>query len=397
MKDTINVNITHSLYYESAKYKSVSKFREKVSKKYSDALFYDPKGERPYQYLDDLSVAEDFLHGGMQTYDVCRVFLTQHKPLNMQSEGISEWITMLAYFPELKIVALSFHYSLENTDTDNIIKLRQGGGMKQYEFSQGKMSCYQLAEIICSELGLPIERSEYSTLCEITKIGDYQTVAQLEKDELKRLYGFIAGDEGYEYVPEELARNRLSLSWSSRDFMRLYAFGQSFLFINLTDSQRHRNYVEHQKNYGIKAYGGCNPYFLMGSCPLTVNHGILFSVEFVMTLKALINNVLSYQSEFSQKKRRFSLRRVGMTRDFRRKIIMVLEKVERAEISEIGQLSAMLLESQHMDPIIEQVKDLLELLESDLELTYSERNNVLAMMLTILGLLFAVWEIYLSY
>ncbi|MBE6688286.1 MAG: hypothetical protein E7588_03290 [Ruminococcaceae bacterium] len=397
MKDlSIDLNLTHSLYYESNKWKNTVGFVKKVKEKYCDAYVYDSKSNKTEQYLKDLSVAENFLHGGMQTYDVCRVFLTEHKPKNMKEEGISDWITMIAYFPELNIVALSFHYSLKNTDTDNIIKLRQSGGIKQYDFGFGKMSCYQLAEDICSALGITAERSEYSTLCEITKIGNYQTAQSLEEAEKKRLYGFITGDEGYEFVSDNLASDRLKLSWSSRDFMRIYAFGQSFLFINLIGTKRHNEYIEHQKEYGVNAYGAVNPYFLMGECPLTVNHGILFSVEFAMTLKALVNNVLSYQSKFYKKKKIFFFLRMGKTRDLRRKIIMVLEKVERAEISEIGQLSAMLLESQHIAPIVEQVKDLLEMLESDLELAHSEFNNVLVFILTVVGLVLALWEIFLS-
>ncbi len=75
---------------------------------------------------------------------------------------------------------------------------------------------------------------------------------------------------------------------------------------------------------------------------------------------------------------------------------MVLEKVEKTEISEIGQLSAMLLESQHIALIVDQVKYLLELLEGDLSLIYSEHNNLLVTVLTVLGLLLAVWQVILA-
>ena len=86
-----------------------------------------------------------------------------------------------------------------------------------------------------------------------------------------------------------------------------------------------------------------------------------------------------------------------MTREFRRKIILVLEKVERTEIAEIGELSAILLESQHISPIVDQVKYLLELLEGDLSLIYSEHNNTLVTVLTVLGLLLAAWQIFLAF
>ena len=65
-------------------------------------------------------------------------------------------------------------------------------------------------------------------------------------------------------------------------------------------------------------------------------------------------------------------------------------------IAEIGQLSNMLLDSQNISPIIDQVKYLLELLEADLSLIYSERNNMLVTALTLIGLLFAAWQIILA-
>jgi hypothetical protein len=75
---------------------------------------------------------------------------------------------------------------------------------------------------------------------------------------------------------------------------------------------------------------------------------------------------------------------------------MVLEKVEQTQIAEIGELSSILLASQHIIPIVEQVKYLLELLEGDLTLIYSERNNILMTVLTVLGLLLASWQIFLA-
>jgi len=48
-----------------------------------------------------------------------------------------------------------------------------------------------------------------------------------------------------------------------------------------------------------------------------------------------------------------------MTGDFRRKIDLVLEKVEGGGIAEIDKLSFVLLESQNIFPIVDQVKYLL--------------------------------------
>lgn len=395
MIDSINANISHAYYYDANCFASGEDFEAKVKKAFPDAFLYDINGEMNHPYLKDMQTVEQFLRGGGQTYRVFRFFLTSLMP-DIEKAGLSGWCVMLAYFPEANITALSFHYGIKNTTTDNLIAIRQSGDGRKYSFDGRECSCLDLAGEITAAIGIKEKNCEHSYLCEITKIGEYTTIEEIEENESKRLYGFITGDEGYEFVPADLVKDRLSKTWSSREFMNIYAFGQGFLFINLIGSPIHNNYLERQTEYGTKVYGSCNPYFFMGDCPLTVNHGILFSVEFVMMLKALINSILEYQSDYTKRSFVSYYQRIRTTREFRCKIIMVLEKVEKTEISEIGQLSSMLLESQHIAPIVDQVKYLLELLEGDLSLIYSEHNNLLVTVLTVLGLLLAVWQIIIA-
>ncbi len=390
----INANITHSYYYENSMVKTET-FIAKTKAAFPDAVVYNMKEEMQHEYLRDMQIAENFLHGAGQTYEVCRILIPSLTPI-MEKSSLDGWCVMLAYFPESNVSSVSVHYSVKDVERDELIALRQSGEHRQYEFENGKFSPMQITEKVCAALSLPTKISERSYLCEITKIGSYNTTDEVEEKELKYLYGVMTGDEGYEFVPDELVSERLSHSWSSRNFIRIYAFAHSFVFLNLMSSEKREAYLERQTYYGTKIYGSCNPYFYMGESPLTVNHGIMFSVEFVMMLKALINNVLSYQSEYMDRKKQSYYKRIRMTHNFRQKIVMVLEKVERVEISEIGELTAVLLDSQHISPIIDQVKYLLELLESDLELVYSERNNLLVTALTVLGVLIALWQVALE-
>ena len=71
-------------------------------------------------------------------------------------------------------------------------------------------------------------------------------------------------------------------------------------------------------------------------------------------------------------------------------------KADNIEISEMGALERVLQESQRIDPLVDKVKYMLELLESDLNLLYSERSNSLITLLTIVGLLFALIQIILA-
>ncbi len=394
MKDVFNANISHSFFYTTP-YSSVEDYIALVKKNWPDALGYALNEKQEHPYLVDMQTAERFLKGGSQTYAVKRFFLTE-LDIDLERSGLHGWCVMLTYFEESNMASLSFHYSVKDRTTDQLIAIKQSGVAKKLYFKDGEFSCNDLASIIASKLNLSTVPSEKSYLCEITKFGDYTDLDEIEEKESNRMYGFLTGDEGYAFVPKELVKERLSAFWGSRNFMRIYAGGKSFLFLNLLDSPKRSDYLDRQTQFGGDIYGGADPYFFMGECPLTVNHGILFSVEFVMMLKGLINEVLIFQTEFSKKT--FSYyKRIRMTREFRRKIILVLEKVERTEIAEIGELSAILLESQHISPIVDQVKYLLELLEGDLSLIYSEHNNTLVTVLTVLGLLLAAWQILLAF
>ncbi len=394
MIQDMNINVSHSFYYNSPFFQNGEAFINRVRKAFPSVTVYDENKSFDDPYITDMQTAQRFLGGGGQTYRTHRVFLDDVFP-DLESAEMSGFCTMISYFEESNVAAISFHYGKKGLTSDEVIGLRQSGVNKEYDFGGEKCSCTTLAKKISTLLGFSTH-IENSYLCEITKFGDLQDLQQIEDGHAKLLYGLLTGDEGYDFVPEELARERLVNNWGSRDFMRIYAGRQSFLFINLLNTPRQTEYLDRQTQFGTDIYKSTNPYFYMEDCPLTVNHGILFSVEFAMIMRALINEVMAYQTEHKKKKFIFYYKRIKETRELRRKIIMVLEKVEQTQIAEIGELSTVLLTSQHIVPIVEQVKYLLELLEGDLTLVYSEHNNVLVTILTIIGLLIAVWQVVLA-
>ncbi len=391
----MNVNISHAFYYVSSNFNAGEDFINCIKKKFKTVTVYDENKSFDDPYITDMQTAQNFLKGGGQTYRTYRVFLDAVRP-DLESSGMSAFRTMLSFFEESNIISLSFHYQIKGIASDKIIGIRQSGTHNKYLFDKEERSISDLAREISQEIGLkPYVETSY--LCEVTKFGDLENLSEIEENHSKLLYGLMTGDEGYDFVPDKMIEERLSNKWGSRDFMRIYASRQAFLFLNLSEVPRHKAYLERQEQYGKDIYGAPNSYFFMKDCPLTVNHGILFSVEFAMLLRALINEVLSFQTEYKNKKFISFYKRIRETRELRRKIIKVLEKVEQTQIAEIGELSSVLLSSQHIVPIVEQVKYLLELLEGDLSLIYSERNNILVTVLTVLGLLLALWQIFLAF
>lgn len=395
MNASFDANLSHAFYFSSTAFETESAFSNAVRRAYPDAVEYDYNNQYLQTYIQDLQTVHRFLHGGAQTYAVCRFFLQSPAP-DLQAAGFCDWCAMLSFFPESGVLSLSFHFSLTDVSSDHLIVLRQSGQYRKYPFCDGKARSFSdLADEIADTLHIGGEVTEQSYLCEITKFGQYDSIPQIEAEHSDLLYGLLTGDEAYQFVPEEIIQERLVYHWGSRSFIRIYAFGQAFVFLNLIGSPDQIHYLAHQERFGTAAYGACDAYFRLGSCPLTVNHGILFAVEFVMMLKSLIDNVISYQSSFDGKLLGSFYGRIRETRDFRKRIIMVLEKTENIEITEMGELNAILLESQHISPIVERVKYLLELIESDLDLMYSERNNTLVTILTVLGLVLALVEFLL--
>ena len=123
MKDVFNANISHSFFY-TAPYKTVDEYVSLVRRNWPGALGYafDEKAEHPY--LIDMQTAERFLKGGSQTYRVKRFFLTDMK-INLEKSGLAGWCVMFTYFEESNIMGLSFHYSVKDRTTDQLIAIKQ--------------------------------------------------------------------------------------------------------------------------------------------------------------------------------------------------------------------------------------------------------------------------------
>ena len=248
------------------------------------------------------------------------------------------------------------------------------------------------------KLNLQITDIEETYLLEIKRFGDYEDAESLIAGESEKLYGMMTGDEGWRNVPHAMAAQRMENAWGSRDFMRLVAFGSNSLFINLSGSQLSGEYKENRRSFDARFYGDMNPYFLMDSSVAGVNHGIIFSMELVMVMKTICNRILRRQASYYIGGHGVWLRtEIRKLKGYRGELITTLNKVENLSISEIGEMERVLLISQQIDPIIEKIKYLLELLESELDLLYSTSTNRLVNFLTAAGVGLTALGLILSY
>ena len=363
--------------------------------------------------LHDIRIVQGFLHGDGLPFECHRLLLKDYDlhftEFPLQGTGV-----VVSVFPEFNTVQIYFFFRAEQLSTDQLIYLRQifnGNAPFLNRVNGRKGSLNYHYQRIADHLGAKAVNREQMYLLELRQIyragEDGSTAAEPEdtvsaelsetvdyegfiKTESRRIYGMLCGDEGWAFVPEDLAMERLSNTWGSREFVRFFAFGNNAILFNMIDSARGDAYLERQTGFGTRAYGAPNEYFFLKSEAAGVNHGIFFGQETIMVIKTIAANIMSRQAN-RRLSRQPSLRNdLRLTKEFRAELITTINKVENLGISEMGELEQMLIHNFRISPLIESIKYLLEMLESDLDLLYQQDTNRKVNLLTVFGLLISV-------
>jgi hypothetical protein len=339
----------------------------------------------------DFKIVQEFLHGGGLPFQCWRLLLC-NEPVTMEKAGVHQLQVMFTAFPEINIGKMTFNLQFQDAGTSQMVYLHHcnGNGAK-ITFKDGTaLSISEMYQQVLKEMNFYGKHGQLAHLIEINRFGDLEDVAVIMQQEKKRMYGIISGDEGWNHIPEELADARIQPDWSSRDFVEFITFGSNFLLLNLIDSPAAKRYRENQVAFGGTYYGGMNPYFALNPEVAGVNHGIIYAVELVMAMKTIAHRILEFQASFQKNRTGNFGEDIRQTKDYRRELISTLNRVENIDMTELGELEKVILNSQQISPIIEKIKYLLELLESELDLMYQTRTNAFVNLLTILGLLVAV-------
>ena len=339
----------------------------------------------------DFKIVQEFLHGGGLPFQCWRLLLC-NEPVTMEKAAVHQLQVMFTAFPEINIGKMTFNLQFQDAGTSQMVYLHHcnGNGAK-ITFKDGTaLSISEMYQQVLKEMNFYGKHGQLAHLIEINRFGDLEDVAVIMQQEKKRMYGIISGDEGWNHIPEELADVRIQPDWSSRDFVEFITFGSNFLLLNLIDSPAAKRYRENQVAFGGTYYGGMNPYFALNPEVAGVNHGIIYAVELVMAMKTIAHRILEFQASFQKNRTGNFGEDIRQTKDYRRELISTLNRVENIDMTELGELEKVILNSQQISPIIEKIKYLLELLESELDLMYQTRTNAFVNLLTILGLLVAV-------
>ncbi len=395
---TFDGKISYILYFTLFEEQDVEKrmqtLQTDIAAQYPNALFEG--AEHPL--FQDFKTAQEFLHGGGLPFDCWRVLLCD-MPVTMEKASVHQLQVLFTAFPEINIGKLTFNLQFKDTPTSEMVYLHHcnSNGAKLIFDDHTAYSVKEIYDTVLQKLQFTGKHGQTAHLIEINRFGQLEDMSYIMQHEKKRMYGIISGDEGWNHIPEELSEARIKADWSSRDYVEFITFGSNFLLLNLVNSAAAQNYRVNQTNFGGTYYGGMNPYFAMNAAIAGVNHGIIFSVELVMAMKTIAHRILEFQSTFQTSRTGNFSNDIQRTKDYRRELIATLNRVENIDMTELGELEKVVLNSQQITPIIDKIKYLLELLESELDLMYQTRTNTIANIIAVLGLVLTVGSLVLTW
>lgn len=338
--------------------------------------------------LKDISIATNFLQGGGSRFPHKRYYVPAPN-LALPDVNSTKTHAILTDFYDAGIMEISINTTLELDSVDTLIYLRQIF-MADVPITCDQRSIQQVANDILSPLGLSVTDAQFSYIVEVNEYFGRTNLEEIFETDKNAIYGMMTGDEGYEFLSPDLADHRLNSFWASREFIRAVIFQNNFLLFNLNHIPRIKDYQDRQTYFGNKYHGGANEFFFMDADSAGVNHGILFSIEVGMVAKSISSSVLDRQIS-NVHLRRFRLgREIRRTKELRKDLILTLNRLDKVGISEMDELDNLIVVSLDVDPLVEKIKYLLELLESELDLLYQTSTNTLVNILTIVGLLLTI-------
>lgn len=404
--------------------------KEKVRGKYQSVWFDDISDDHAsLDIFQDISIAQNFLHNGNLPFPCKRMYINDfslsHPFINITDDSL-----LLSYYADVNVFQFALNLTLENASLDSLVYMRQifcntdafsirensgirSDGAEKKKEKRGTwaavtssstihednclyVSVEKMYHSVMGDLDLKTNNIQTNFLSEINNLGNLSTINEVEETAYKEIYGLMTGDEGWMFVPDDLVKKRLENKWGTRDFVAVYSLGMGTVLINLDESDRYTEYMKRQNSYGGFYYGGTNPYFSIKSRLAGVAHGVFFSVETALVIKTIVNKVYAKQAEFRPSQTQHFEKQLHESREYRQQLISTLRLVENIGMSEIGELESMIFKSQEIEPVLEKLQYLLDLLEDELNLLYSENTNHLVNLLTIIGLLLTVVSIGLE-
>jgi hypothetical protein len=212
----------------------------------------------------------------------------------------------------------------------------------------------------------------------------------------KQMYGILVRDEGWRYVPLQLAYERLDLNWGSRCFFNIHIFKENILLINLIHTSCVKDcYAKDRNTLPCKTPKAVNTlppsekwddfYYMSNLDVACLSHGVLLMIEKLHITRSLIaiapRDIHSQKKNFRHKIKEINLNRANLN---------FLRQLSYSSISEMNELYVMMFDSLNIKDQLEIINSSLNVITEDLKIIYEGRTNLFVEILTFAGLFTAI-------
>lgn len=234
-----------------------------------------------------------------------------------------------------------------------------------------------------------IER--YAKCIEIRKILTKNSKTKIEPLDIlniypKEMYGLLCSDEGWRFVPYNLAKERIDNNWGSRNFFIAIPHGTGIVSINLWDGDVNKLYRESQKEIREKFGQKVEDYFYKEFKIGGLAHGFLILLESTLIQRYLIDIIDSEVKQIPN-----NLKEIA---ELRRKLTKIMEKLRFIRIPEMEVIGKKLSNSIGLDASYKHIKERLDEIEGALSIGYNRKINRSIIILTILTLFLGIFSLY---
>ncbi len=364
-----------------------------------------PNIEWKGKYAHDFETVEGFLHSNTKEKLICFKLNSFHISFPIESknnpftEGLDVDIFLIIY-NSYGIGVLIFNVTVGKAKADDLIFLRKcfSGKSKvhidpekelEYDLKYDVIDKYIQKVVLSFSNVLAKSQTVNTNLIEIRNAPDFNNPESLLKRFPKEIYGLLANDEGWRFVPEIVARDRINDRWGTRDFFLIISHYSSVLSINLNSSPRCKKYASFQKSLSDSYDQKLNPYFdkelIFNNTVTGLYHGPLHTLVEATVARLLLNQVLEAE-------RGVNYCSIGGFQKERDRIVSMMKKLAVFKIKEIDIMSKVI--NKGLSNIEDKVRlqEELDILERTLILKYNRSNNQLIFVVTLLGVAMTAFQ-----
>ncbi|AXB43793.1 hypothetical protein [Amycolatopsis albispora] len=204
-------------------------------------------------------------------------------------------------------------------------------------------------------------------------------------------YGLAHGDEGWRFVPREVARQSLGEAWGTRSFVAMYPVSAGIVCLN----NKGTVYSAHQTELARRYFGKAEPYFELDTEIGGLDHGGLLVLERVLIRMALAHQWL-HRAQRELAEAADESRAVNRHRLLRGSLDDILQMLNSVLPPEVDSLERRLITNMGVERIVRQLDRQAEAMDEETRYAYESTVSNRVTRLTVVTVILTVVTIVLG-